>query len=487
MTQVNKSGPVDKVQFSGENNIDALLRPSWQGIEILGGHSVSYSFPKENASWDSYYYTPSWTWPTAAGGFKSLNQTHQQVFKDTMKTWSDVANINFYEIQETSSEVGDIRVAFANTERTVGFANGPGASLGGDVWLNANQYNSSYTKGQMMYFVLVHELGHALGFKHPHATDLYNDKKLPTDVDSNQHTVMSYTTDPDHSGVYASTPMVLDIQAMQYLYGANTTTRTGNDVYTIPSTSPVVMTIWDAGGVDTINALDSTRSVTIDLREGQFSSIGNGVTNNIGIAYNAIIENAVGGSGNDILIGNKYSNVLNGASGKDTVKYLDNSNGYVINIQADKTTVTKGTDVDTLYGIENVQFSDKTVSLDITGNAGMIYKLYQAGLNRTPDAYGLSYWLNSYENGFSMKNIANCFINSQEFGVYGNMTNRQFVDRLYLNVLDRVGEESGVNYWQNALDHNHISRDDLLVAFSQSSENHINVIGVLQSNGVTIM
>ncbi len=61
------------------------------------------------------------------------------------------------------------------------------------------------------------------------------------------------------------TYMLYDIKALQDLYGANMTYRTGNDTYTAPA-SGAAYTIWDAGGTDTISAGSVSASVTIDLR-----------------------------------------------------------------------------------------------------------------------------------------------------------------------------------------------------------------------------
>src|SRR5204863_1372406 len=167
----------------------------------------------------------------------------------------------------------------------------------------------------------------------------------------------------------------------QTIYGADMTTRTGDttygfnsnagrDSYDFTTTPAPIMTIWDAGGTDTLDASGYATSQIVDLREGALSSIGgvtidtapsfaqvnanraavglsaislatyNGnmaalaanavvgrLTDNVGIAYGAIIENAVGGSGNDLLIGNNVDNILranggddglNGGAGNDT-------------------------------------------------------------------------------------------------------------------------------------------------------------------------
>ncbi len=206
----------------------------------------------------------------------------------------------------------------------------------GDMWVNnsmtygGRNLVESPTPGDEGWATFLHEMGHGLGFTHPGGNGYSS---------SNQYTVMSYTahpaqvaTNPDDM-VWPVTPMLLDIQAAQSVYGANMTTRTGDDVYFAPGGEfaiadggSLIAAIWDAGGNDTFSAENQTSDVTIDLRPGHFSSIG-AIGNNIAIAeevpgtgaMSAWIENAVGGAGNDTLQGNILSNVLQGGDGDDLV------------------------------------------------------------------------------------------------------------------------------------------------------------------------
>ncbi len=208
---------------------------------------------------------------------------------------------------------------------------------GGDMWVNNNQ---AYSGGRHLvqdpapgdegWATFLHELGHGLGFTHPGGAGGNS---------SNQYTVMSYTahpaqvtTNPDDM-VWPVTPLLLDIQAAQSVYGANMSTRTGDDIYfapdgefAIPDGGSLIAAVWDAGGNDTFSAENQTSDVIIDLRPGHFSSIG-AINDNIAIAegvpgtgaMSAWIENAVGGSGNDTLQGNILSNVLQGGAGDDVM------------------------------------------------------------------------------------------------------------------------------------------------------------------------
>ena len=120
-------------------------------------------------------------------------------------------------------------------------------------------------------------------------------------------------------------PMLYDILALQYIYGANMTTRAGDDVYTFQTDKEYLECIWDAGGHDTIDLSNQTRNQVIDLRAGTFSSIG--VKNNGHDSATAMsrspststIEDAIGGSGHDKIIGNDVANDLDGNIGNDTI------------------------------------------------------------------------------------------------------------------------------------------------------------------------
>ncbi|MEZ5924082.1 MAG: M10 family metallopeptidase C-terminal domain-containing protein [Hyphomicrobiaceae bacterium] len=186
---------------------------------------------------------------------------------------------------------------------------------------------------------LLHEIGHALGLDHPGA---YNgsagyDADAEYRQDTEQYTVMSYfRAGSDGSGAshvtadgfrYAATPLLHDIAAIQTIFGADMATRTGNTVYGFGSNAgnevfdfaanpDPVIAIWDAGGIDTLNASGFRSDQTINLRAGCYSSIGD-LQKNVAIAYGATIERAIGGRGDDKIIGNNADNRLWGGQGDD--------------------------------------------------------------------------------------------------------------------------------------------------------------------------
>lgn len=193
-------------------------------------------------------------------------------------------------------------------------------------------------------------------------------------------------------------------------------------------------------------------------------------------------------SGNNLITASAQGGAVDGGGGVDTVSFSLASSTCKLGQSGAGYTVTSSSGVTTtLVNIERIQFSDKTVALDINGNAGQAYRVYQAAFNRTPDNAGLKYWINSMDQGTTLQQVASGFLGSAEFKTqYGaNPSVADFVNKLYQNVLHRAGEQSGVTYWNNELNTGHQSMAQVLAGFSESPENQAAVIGFIQ-NGISL-
>ncbi|MBZ2208302.1 DUF4214 domain-containing protein [Massilia soli] len=179
-------------------------------------------------------------------------------------------------------------------------------------------------------------------------------------------------------------------------------------------------------------------------------------------------------TGNDLMTGFGNGTRIDGGAGIDTAPYAESMANYrVVRNGGDALVVYRnGATGDALTGIERLLFADGAIALDISGNAGQAYRLYQAAFDRAPDHGGLGYWIAQMDRGMALTTVASNFVASDEFRtLYGaSPTNAQFVDLLYDNILHRKGEQGGIDFWVNSLA-NGATRDQVLTGFSESAEN----------------
>ncbi len=506
--------------FPSDTTITALLSgDKWGGGRPGIPVTLTYSLPYSTSSssyWASYYSDSS----EPSYAISGLTVTEQQAAEAALQQWANVANISFVKVAETNTTAGDIRFAYTSTPDILdawGWAYYPDEihPSGGDIWLNPQNKYKDFSVGSYNFSSLLHELGHALGLKHPFEDGI----TLPTALDSSQYTVMSYTDHPhatfleviysrtryqsDYSLITPQTPMLYDIAAMQYLYGANTSYKTGDDVYSFDVATPFFMTIWDAGGNDTISVSNFSKGCNINLQAGQFSKITiesdpipTGVTgwevptydgtDNLAIAFGVTLENATGGSGNDILTGNGVANRLTGNGGND---FLDGGGGIDIAVYTSKhptvsivaapvgysiSTATEG--YDTLVNIERIQLSDVSVALDISGNAGKTAKLLGAvfGVASLQNREYAGIGLGLLDGGMSYEDLATYAINAT-----GAATQQQIVNLLWTNVVGSAPAVDQAQPYINMLNSGMtIGQLGLLAADTELNQANINLVGL---------
>ena len=386
----------------------------------------------------------------------------------------------------------------------------------GDIAFNlSNTLFDWVNLGSAAFHVALHEIGHAIGLKHPHDGGLagyptYNALGI-SHLDDGNLTLMSYdeTSNIWQHG-WSATPLPLDIMAAQRIYGANPTTHAGDTVHYLYDDG-LLQTIYDVSGNDTLNASNITISgVTLNLSSGSESTLGllSTVFTSGRNGNGTQIENAVGTIWGDSIYGNQYNNLLkggggndsmNGAAGLDVAQYSSHKSNFIItgtNPRPDGETYFNWTvtDIhgtegrDTVSNIERLSFSDVNVALDTTANPGEAYRIYKAAFDRAPDLVGLGFWINALDNGHSALEMASGFTNSPEFiSLYGaNNSNDDYLNLLYNNVLDRDGDLGGHAFWLGHLDAGTVTREKLLIDFSESIENKANVIDLI-ANGIDYM
>ncbi|GAA4742149.1 hypothetical protein GCM10023264_04090 [Sphingomonas daechungensis] len=267
-----------------------------------------------------------------------LTPEGQALARAALQTWSQITGITF---QETALGTG-ARITFTDTSvppddgayTSSSYSNGniTHSDINVDVtWLS--DYGPNI--GGYAYQAYLHEIGHALGLGHagnynttadyPYDALYQNDAWATSVMSYFSQTENTYFSGQGFTSAYVVTPMVADILAIQQLYGLSTTTRSGDTIYgpTGNAGSPytlanVAYTIFDTGGIDTLDYSQYQSAQTINLNPETFSSVG-GERGNVSIARGTVIENAIGGDRADIMIGNSVANTLSGLAGADTL------------------------------------------------------------------------------------------------------------------------------------------------------------------------
>lgn len=347
------------VPASGDQRIDGVLA----GVRWNGG-SITYSDPDSAADYQASH--PENFTNLSQLSASQLAMVHA-VLNDAIYTQLggaysySVEGFTNLNVTYNGPGTGNATLRLVNTsDPGTAYAYYPSTQVyGGDVFFGPS--GDFPTSGNYDAYTIIHEIGHALGLKHGHETGVYG--ALPYDTDSMEFSVMTYKSyvGSDAKFVYneawgyAQTFMMYDIAALQYMYGADYTLNSGNTVYTWNPTSGesyvngtlsidpggnrIFQTIWDGAGTDTYDLSNYSTNLRIDLSPGGYSTfsdaqrayLGGGPNGGYarGNVFNALlyggntgslIENAIGGSGNDSIVGNEGANVLDGGNGNDTLR-----------------------------------------------------------------------------------------------------------------------------------------------------------------------
>jgi hypothetical protein len=447
MTTPFDSSPTSAVNLaSNDYRVDALI--DWDlgwvykwGGAVGTGATITYSFPTAGSVWEGGYGSGE-----ENSGLGLFDLAEQAATRTALAAWSRVANITFVEVPDTASSVGDIRFARSSAlgrdVAGVGYAPDLDAQ-GGDVWLASDYLLGNALSTPAGQQLLLHEIGHALGLKHP----FEGPSPLPIAEDNYNYTVMSYTA---AGPSFPTTPQPDDVLAITYLYGAKGSLNAG---------VPGNYFLDGSDGNDILSGL--TGRDTIE-----------------------------GFGGNDALYGGGGDDFIDGGDGIDTAVFVGARSAYSVRGNVSSMTVSGPEGFDQLVNVERLQFTDKKIAFDLGAAqpAGETVRLIGAafGAGFIPQLTGSGIAL--FDAGFSMTQIAQAAINTSLFqSQAGSPSNGAFVNAVYRNVTGHSPTTVELNALVGMLQGSGgtLTQADLLVVAANHPDNanHIGIVG-LQQTGV---
>ncbi len=451
------------------NDYTALLSGNyWNGIEVTQAPViVTFSFPTSAPAYDSS--VDGFTDATV-NSFSGFTAAEQQEALQALGEWSAASGLVFVEVAPGQGDINFQNVDLSTTSYSE--AGGIGfypfgdwnnlsypyftsdLTASGDVFMNS-QYISS-VDGSVNYGTLLHEIGHAIGLKHPTevVTDyaanpvVVHDQVLSSD--DPDLTIMATVEDPNTGA--DSHLQTLDMQAAAYLYGPAGT----GGVYTVSASGADAVSswVWDATTQTmTQTALqtnEAVRGTSVDdvinglAGDQLFALDGNDTLNGAGGG-----DKLYGGPGSDMLIGagddTFYVNsitttVVENADNPNnsvysTVSFTLPANIHLLQVNGQGLTAQGNNQGDTIYG-------DGTYSTNLIGGAGNDYIVGYAGNDTLSGGSGGddTMWGGGGDNLFVFTSL-----NEMQVGNYltaiGDFTSGQ--DKIDLSAITTTGSDPG--------------------------------------------
>lgn len=400
-----------------------LIGEKIQDRHLDGTTNILYEFFSTSKSDNMYWHSP-----------REFNANQQQQTRHALQAWADLANITFKELPNPTPRgqipelmgkhrPNDHRIIFSHNHnyKDDGDSNTAGAGPhSSNASFGMSATDADFKHDNFKRGVLTRVIGNAIGVKR---SMIMSKRQYALDIgtfkgDSVFHTKdnLDYSITSPHKGLNSritlqertsdvypnktvleeceenrpSAPMMHDIAAVQKMYGANMSTRNSDTTYGFNSnsgrdflslntaTDKALFCIWDGGGNDTLDFSGFSQNQKINLYERSFSDVG-GMKGNVSIAKGVTLENAVGGAGDDLLIGNHADNRLKGGAGADRLEGGNGADTFIYDNAGDSTPehpdlitdFTSGSDkIDLSGALRNSNATDLSFVARYTGKPG---------------------------------------------------------------------------------------------------------------------
>jgi serralysin len=440
-----------------------------------------------------------------ASGFRAFTGAERQVVRDILAAASATTNITFQEANENSGPAGQLRFGVSQQVDTKGVSLLPSTAAGdiaaGDVWMDVESM-VNLAAGSEGFAALMHEIGHALGLRHPRNVDAGDAwiAQVRDEDDVTSLTVMSGTQSGD--GLFRADWGALDIGALRYLYGTKTM-NTGNSTYDVGGLDAQAQrTILDDAGIDVISATASAVGVFLDLNPGARSSVGvtaQGLVavDNLTLGLGTWIEIALGSDQDDVFVGNNFANtfdgglgndVVDGAGGTDIARFDGNRAAYTLSEAFGYRYVAANDGVsgfDTLSNVERLQFADHSLAFDTTGNPGQAVKLLGAvtGPALAANPYYIGIVLNYLDGGMPATTLASFGLDAM---LGPDASSAAVVNLLYFNLVGFYPNAGDLASLTALIDGGTFTKAQLAVVAAETSYNIANIgLAGMAATGVT--
>lgn len=391
------------IQFADGVSVSAADFDAYVGVQYWVRDLVASTNSSTDFKYNFPTTMPSYVTGGNANGWMPVNDSAKAYL---LATFDQIAGYTGLTFSATDNITQTNVITFqANIQSSSsGYAFYPGGTTNGsDIYINKDYMSDPIADWQ--HYVYPHELGHALGLRHSFegpTKDL-----LSSNENSTRWTTMAYNIVSYSDGDYKP----FDIAALQAMYGVNATARSGDDVYTFDGSKGTL--VWDGAGTDTIDASLATDAVHLSLQAGSWNYIGSSkgqyvsLGNQLAINLGTQIENAIGGTKDDVLSGNELDNridggkgndiisggwgndnlvggygddiinggvgndILNGSSGNDTMTGGTGDDVYYVNSALDQVIEASGEGYDKVYAATHYTLATNVEELSLSGTANL--------------------------------------------------------------------------------------------------------------------